>query len=269
MRIIGFSISSLAKTYEKTRTIVDSVLRRNRTNVSTIVLVGGSTKSSILKEALRADYPDYRINDAFPADEAVALGAGIHARFLKYKDNKINIFDNLITSIGVVQDDMVDVVIPRGSTFPVSKSKDFITSVDNQQAINVEIVQGNTKFVGDATPLGNLLIDNIPPGKSGEIIIKITLSISVRGLLACRVHISDLKSRFESIDRRIELDLSSVKESSKKMSHEEKMISRWRILASKRGGEFGDTLNAMIDSGRSREEIMKFISDNCGGANGC
>ena len=145
----------------------------------------------------------------------------------------------------------------------------FITSVDNQQAINVEIVQGNTKFVGDATPLGNLLIDNIPPGKSGEIIIKITLSISVRGLLACRVHISDLKSRFESIDRRIELDLSSVKESSKKMSHEEKMISRWRILASKRGGEFGDTLNAMIDSGRSREEIMKFISDNCGGANGC
>ena len=114
-----------------------------------------------------------------------------------------------------------------------------------------------------------MLIDNIPPGKSGEIIIKITLSISVRGLLACRVHISDLKSRFESIDRRIELDLSSVKESSKKMSHEEKMISRWRILASKRGGEFGDTLNAMIDSGRSREEIMKFISDNCGGANGC
>lgn len=262
-------VKGLAKTYEKSRVIVDSVLRRNRTNVSTIVLVGGSTKSSILKEALRADYPDYRINDAFPADEAVALGAGIHARFLKYKDNKINIFDNLITSIGVVQDDMVDVVIPRGSTFPVSKSKDFITSVDNQQAINVEIVQGNTKFVGDATPLGNLLIDNIPPGKSGEIIIKITLSINVRGLLACRVHISDLKSRFESIDRRIELDLSSVKGSSKKMSHEEKMVSRWRTLASKRGGEFGDTLNAMIDSGRSREEIMKFISDNCGGANGC
>ena len=74
------------------------------------------------------------------------------------------------------------------------------------------------------------------------------------------------KSRFESIDRRIELDLSAVKNSNKKMSREEKMISRWRMLASKRGGEFGETLNSMIDSGCSKEEIMKFISDNCGGA---
>lgn len=256
----------LVNTYEKTRTIVDKVLHRNRTNVSTIVLVGGSTKSPILKEALREDYPDYNINDAFPADEAVALGAGIHSRFLKYGDNKISIFDNLITSIGIIQDDTVDVIIPRGSTFPVSKSKNFTTSVDDQTAIKVEIVQGNTKFVGEATSLGSLLIDDIPPAKSGEIVVTVTLGISVRGLLSCKVHIRDLKSRFKSIDRTMQLDLSATKQETKSVSRQEKLISRWRKLAERRGGEFGLKLNSMIDSGESHEVIMEFIRVNCGDA---
>lgn len=225
--------AGLLPTYEKTRKLINEVLKRNKTNTDTIVLVGGSTKNPILKELLAQDYPGYEINDAFPQDEAVSLGAAIHARFLKFGDNNISVFDNLVDSIGVCNGDMVSVIIPSGSQFPVTKYKLYETTEDNQEAIEVEIVQGNTLIAAEANKLGTLLIDNLPAGAKGEVEIKIQLTIDVRGLLKCSVDIYKTveDNNYKPVHKELELKLSAGNTSSEKLSRDDKMKIRWKNFA--------------------------------------
>lgn len=225
--------AGLLPTYEKTRALVNSVLQRNKSKADTIVLVGGSTKSELIKEFLETDYPGYIINNAFPADEAVSLGAGIHARVLKFGDNNVSVFDSLVDSIGVIADDSVKPIIERGSQFPVTKEKVFATVVDDQQALDVDIVQGNSSLVEETCKLGTLEITDLPKGKAGEVIIRVQLSIDVKGLLRCSVIISS-KSSHQTITREMKLSLSSGSaDAQKQLDRSEKLLIRWKKVASR------------------------------------
>lgn len=225
--------AGLLPTYEKTRALVNSVLQRNKSRADTIVLVGGSTKSELIKEFLETDYPGYIINNAFPADEAVSLGAGIHARVLKFGDNNVSVFDSLVDSIGVIADDSVKPIIERGSQFPVTKEKVFATVVDDQQALGVDIVQGNSSLVEETCKLGTLEITDLPKGKAGEVIIRVQLSIDVKGLLRCSVIISS-KSSHQTITREMKLSLSSGSaDAQKQLDRSEKLLIRWKKVASR------------------------------------
>lgn len=218
--------------YLKTKALLDSVLQRNRTNADAIILVGGSTKNPLLKEQLSIDYPDYEINDAFPQDEAVALGAGVHARFLKFKDNNISVFDSLVDSIGVCNGNKVSTIIPSGSQFPVTKYKLYETTEDNQKEIEVDIVQGNTTIAAEACKLGTLLVDDLPAGKHGDVEIKIQLSIDVRGLLKCFVDVRNIKTYSAVVHKELELKLSAGNDAvGHKLSKNEKLKFRWTNFA--------------------------------------
>ena len=225
--------AGLIPTYDKAKALVKQVLQRNRTNADAIVLVGGSTKNPILKELLQEDFPGYEINDAFPQDEAVALGAGIHARYLKFGDNNISVFDNLVDSIGVCNGSEVSVIIPSGSQFPVTKCKLYQTVEVNQKEISVDIVQGNSSLVEETCQLGTLLIDNLPEGNPGDVEIKIQLAIDVRGLLKCSVVIYNINDIEHQIRRDLELKLSAGNAPSAKLSKEDKIKIRWRNFAEK------------------------------------
>lgn len=257
-------VEGLRPTYEKTRKIIESVRKSNKTNANMIILVGGSTKSAILKELLHEDYPTFIINDAFPQDEAVALGAGIHSRFLKFKDNNISIFDSLIDSIGIVAADRVLPVIGKGSTFPVSRSKMFTNTLDNQKSIRVTIAQGNSSLIEECCVLGELVIDDLPLVPEGKLNIEIILSINVQGLLICKVSIRESDSLDGPITRELKLALNSKIESPKTFSREERLILRWKTLAKRKGGSFGKRLLQLIDAypgSVTQEEIMTFIRE--------
>ena len=250
--------AGLIPIYEKTRLLMNEVLKRNKTKVDTIVLVGGSTKNPILKESLEQDYPGYEINDAFPQDEAVSLGAAIHARFLKFGDNNISVFDNLVDSIGVCNGDMVSVIIPSGSQFPVTKYKLYETTEDNQEAIEVEIVQGNTSIAAEANKLGTLLIDDLPTGAKGEVEIKIQLAIDVRGLLKCSVDIykTVTDESCEPIHKELELKLSAGNIPTEKLSRDDKMKIRWRNFAKTLSKSDCDSFLEMIEQYPERYSLQ-------------
>lgn len=257
-------VEGLRPTYNRTRKIIENVRRANRTNANMIILVGGSTKSKILKKFLQEDYPTFTINDAFPQDEAVALGAGIHSRFLKFRDNNISIFDSLIDSIGIVAADRVLPVISKGSTFPVSRSKMFTNTVDNQKSIKVTVVQGNSSLLEECCVLGELVIDNLPPVPEGTLNIEIVLSINVNGLLMCEVIIQEIGSTEAPIKRGLKLALNSNVEAPKQLSREERLVIRWKALAKRKGGNFGKQLLQLVDAypgSVTQEEIMTFIKE--------
>ncbi len=230
--------AGLLPVYRRTLKLVNNVLQKNRTNADAIVLVGGSTKNPILKELLQEDFPGYEINDAFPQDEAVALGAGVHARFLKFGDNNIVVFDSLADGIGVRTGVKMETIISSGCQFPVTKSKLFVTSEDNQKEIEVDIMQGNVAMAVEACKLGTLLVDGLPAGKQGDVEIKIQLSIDVRGLLKCSVTVYNVNDYEHKITRDLELKISAgnVPTSGTSLTAIEKNKIRWRsMLASSSG----------------------------------
>lgn len=259
-------MNSLRPIYNKAKSIVDRVLRENSNVADSLVLVGGSTKNPFLVDMLHEDYPELYVNNAFPPDESVALGASVHAKEIKFGENAISIFDSLAIGIGIVGEDSVSTVIPKGSQYPVTKAMVFNNVVDNQEAIKLEIVQGNSKYVEESRALGELLIDNLPPAPAGKLQIIVELSINVNGILNCSTTIYDPITKSVPIRRQLELDLSKVEnKTAKKLSRDEKLIKKWKKRAAELPKKQGDILLQMIEGYPDRydkQAIMNFIRDS-------
>ena len=253
---------ALRPVYEKTRVIIERVLAGNRNSVKTIVLVGGSTKNPHLVSMLKEDYPSFYINNAFPPDESVSLGAGIHAKELKFGENAVSVFDSLSIGIGIVEGKKLKTVIPKNSKYPVTKSKVFTNVIANQQSIAIEIMQGDSQFVEEAVSLGTLVIDNLPqvPAETLEIIIN--LSINANGILTCNTEIRNPLNRGNVIKRDLELNLAKAETSSRKLTREEKLIKKWEAKAEQLPDAEAVVLRDMISKFPAiynKQDIMEFI----------
>ena len=253
---------ALRPVYEKTREIIERVLLEHRNSVKTIVLVGGSTKNPHLVSMLKEDYPSFYVNNAFPPDESVSLGAGIHAKELKFGDNAVSVFDSLSIGIGIVEGKKLKTVIPKNSRYPVTKCKVFTNVVDNQQSIAIEIMQGDSQFVEEAVSLGTLVIDDLPlvPAETLEIIIN--LMINANGILTCNTEIRNPLERGKSIKRDLELNLAKAETGGRKLTREEKLIRKWEAKADQLPEHEAGVLRDMIKKFPeiySKNDVMDFI----------
>lgn len=177
------------QTKEKMETVLNGV---NPASISSIVLVGGSTKSKMLKELLRRDFPGIQLNDALNPDESVALGAAIEANRVKYGNaSNVDIFDVLPLAIGVLADNTINKVILKNQVVPYGTSRVCKTTVDDQETISVEIYQGNSTIKEECIFLGNLEITDIPKGKAGAVKLEVKLNVNAEGILKCGVIIGD------------------------------------------------------------------------------
>ena len=257
-------MDALEPIYQKTRIIVERVLAENRNAADTLVMVGGSTKNPHLIEKLKRDYPSFVINNAFPPDESVSLGASIHAKEIKFGDNAVSVFDSLAIGIGVVEAGKLATIIEKNSQYPVTKVRRFTNVVDNQEAIQVHIMQGNSRYVEEAVSLGTLIIDGLPKVPAETLDIDINLSINANGILNCSTSIHNPLTHEKPIERALELNLSKVEMSgSKKLSRDEKLIIKWKKKADTLPKEKGDVLREMIagyPDTYTKVTIMDYIS---------
>lgn len=228
--------------YRKTKEKVNSVIARvGKDTVTSIVLVGGSTKFEPIKSFLAKDFPNVRINDAFNPDESVALGAAINAKQLKFKDANVEVFDVIPMSIGVLADDRVRPLIKRGQRVPFRTSASFSTTVDNQDVVRVAIYEGVSTYVEECTYLGSLVIDGLPKKKAGEEKISVTLSIDSNGMLYCEVKTSKGTKSMELVN------VFGRQEQKKTLTPKERRIAKWTA--------FAETLE-----GKARADVLMAIS---------
>ena len=257
-------MDALEPIYQRTRVIVERVLSENRNTADTLVMVGGSTKNPHLIEKLKRDYPSFVINNAFPPDESVSLGASIHAKEIKFGDNAVSVFDSLAIGIGVVEGGKLATIIAKNSQYPVTKVRRFTNVVDNQEAIEVHIMQGNSRYVEEAVSLGTLLIDGLPKVPAETLDIDINLSINANGILNCSTIIHNPLTHEKPIEKALELNLSKVEVgTSRKLSRDEKLIIKWKKKAETLPKEKGDLLKEMIagyPDMYTKKTIMDFIS---------
>ena len=252
-------VQSVIPIYKKTKTILDGILKEIPNKAKKILLVGGTTKSPIIRALLKQDYPDMEINAAFDPDLSVTRGAAIKGRILKYGDTNITAFDIIPMTIGILDDGKISTVIPKNTSLPTSKTFSFTTVEDNQTQMSVRIYQGNSRFVEECVELGSLTLNNIRPQKAGEPDLSVTVSISADSLMTC-------KATIDGIEEIIKLNLAGdVDAQAATLSKEEKQIIRWREFARTLVEPLRSQLNDMLDNYPSvytREEIIAFIKQH-------
>jgi len=177
--------------------LTDAKLSKNE--ISEIVLVGGSSRIPKVKSFLKEYFEGVKINDTINPDETIAYGATLMAaKILIKKDDNLkafNLMDITPLSLGLnvknnskdpeIQKEghLMSVIIKRGSKIPISNSKMYETSQDNQTFINVKIFEGEKKYTKYNHILGNLEMTGIPPKKKGEVKVEVTYFIDVNGIL--------------------------------------------------------------------------------------
>ncbi len=155
-------------------------------DIDHIVLVGGSTRMPVVKDAVR-DFFQKEVHDKLNPDEVVALGAAIQADILAGNQKDILLLDITPLSLGIeTVGGLMDTIIPRNSKVPIRVGRQYTTSVDGQKNLKIAVYQGERDLVEHNRKLGEFILRDIPPMPAGIPKIEIQFLLNADGILTVR-----------------------------------------------------------------------------------
>jgi len=153
-------------------------------DVDQIILVGGQSRMPMVQQAV-ADYFGKRPHKGVNPDEVVAVGAAIQGETLVSDDDHMLLLDVTPLSLGIgTFGGHFAKLIERNTTVPVSKGHVFTTTRDNQSAVKIRVLQGESETAAENDLLGEFVLGGIRPARKGEPEIDVSFDIDANGIVS-------------------------------------------------------------------------------------
>ena len=168
--------------------------------IDEIVLVGGTTRSPLVREVVQEIFkkpPQTSINPM----SVVAVGAAIQGAALlgslvpmatggvsmPSMGQSAVLLDVTPRSLGVgTIGGNVDFIIERNSVIPVEQTRMFTTTQDQQRYVRIQVCQGESPNFEDNTKLGEITLTGLRAAPRGTVTVAVTFEINTDGLLEVR-----------------------------------------------------------------------------------
>ena len=173
---------------ERTTVPVQNALRDagiTASELSKVLLVGGSTRIPAVQNKVK-QLTGHEPSKTLNPDECVAIGASIQGGKLAGDAGAGDILLLDVTPLSLSIETMGGVatkIIERNTTIPTKKSQVFSTAADNQEAVDINVLQGERQFARDNKSLGQFRLDGIPPARRGVPQIEVTFDIDANGIV--------------------------------------------------------------------------------------
>jgi len=154
-------------------------------NVDKVLLVGGSTRSPAVQQAIESEVGKAPFKGINP-DEAVAMGASLQAGIIVGDEGVTDVLllDVTPLTLGIeTLGGITTTMIERNTTIPTRRSETFSTAADNQPAVEVHVLQGEREFSKDNITLGRFHLMGIPAAPRGIPQIEVTFDIDANGIV--------------------------------------------------------------------------------------
>ena len=170
---------------ERTVKICRKVTEEAGEGIDEVLLVGGMTRMPLVQRKVREFFGIEPSKGVHP-DEVVALGAAIQGASLVH-DNAVDaalLLDVTPHALGIMtHGGHFNVMIPKNTTVPTSRSHIFTTVKDNQTSVKILVMQGEDSGSDVMELLAEFTLTGLRGGPAGTTEIEVKFDINADGIV--------------------------------------------------------------------------------------